>query len=91
MKYIVLLSDGMAGRPLEELGGRTTLEAAKTPVMDALAEKAEIGMAAMVPEGMAPGSDTANLSVMGYDPKLYYTGRSPPLQCSNPYGGRGRL
>lgn len=77
MKYIVLLSDGMAGRPLEELGGRTTLEAAKTPVMDALAEKAEIGMAAMVPEGMAPGSDTANLSVMGYDPKLYYTGRSP--------------
>lgn len=77
MKYIVLLSDGMAGRPLEEVGGRTTLEAAKTPVMDALAEKAEIGMAAMVPEGMAPGSDTANLSVMGYDPKLYYTGRSP--------------
>lgn len=77
MKYIVLLSDGMAGRPLEELGGRTTLEAAKTLVMDALAEKAEIGMAAMVPEGMAPGSDTANLSVMGYDPKLYYTGRSP--------------
>ena len=46
-------------------------------MMDALAEKAEIGMAAMVPEGMAPGSDTANLSVMGYDPKLYYTGRSP--------------
>lgn len=77
MKYIILLSDGMAGRPLEELNGRTTLEAASTPVMDRLAEKAEIGMAAMVPEGMAPGSDTANLSVMGYDPKLYYTGRSP--------------
>ena len=77
MKYVVLLSDGMAGRPLEELGGRTTLEAAKTPVMDALAERAEIGMASMVPEGMAPGSDTANLSVMGYDPNVYYTGRSP--------------
>lgn len=77
MKYVVLLSDGMAGRPLEELGRRTTLEAAKTPVMDALAERAEIGMASMVPEGMAPGSDTANLSVMGYDPNVYYTGRSP--------------
>lgn len=77
MKYIILLSDGMAGRPLEELGGRTTLEAAETPVMDTLAERAEIGMASMVPEGMAPGSDTANLSVMGYDPKIYYTGRSP--------------
>ena len=77
MKYVVLLSDGMAGSPVEELVGRTTLEAAKTPVMDALAERAEIGMASMVPEGMAPGSDTANLSVMGYDPNVYYTGRSP--------------
>lgn len=67
----------MAGWPLEELGGKTTLEAADTPVMDRLAEKAEIGMASMVPEDMAPGSDTANLSVMGYDPKIYYTGRSP--------------
>ncbi len=77
MKYIILLSDGMAGRPLEELGGRTTLEAARTPVMDGLAKRAEIGMASMVPEEMVPGSDTANLSVMGYDPKIYYTGRSP--------------
>lgn len=77
MKYVIVLSDGMAGRPLDELGGKTTLEAANTPVIDRLAEKAEIGMAAMVPEGMAPGSDTANLSVMGYDPKIYYTGRSP--------------
>ena len=77
MKYIVVLSDGMAGRPLEELGGKTTLEAADTPNFDRLAEKAEIGLASMVPEGMAPGSDTANLSVMGYDPKIYYTGRSP--------------
>ena len=77
MKYIVVLSDGMAGRPLEELGGRTTLEAADTPVMDELAPVSELGMASMVPEGMAPGSDTANLSVMGYDPEKYYTGRSP--------------
>ena len=77
MKYIIVLSDGMAGRPLEELGGKTTLEAADTPNFDRLAEKAESGLASMVPEGMAPGSDTANLSVMGYDPKIYYTGRSP--------------
>ena len=77
MKYIIVSSDGMAGRPLEELGGKTTLEAADTPNFDRLAEKAEIGLASMVPEGMAPGSDTANLSVMGYDPKIYYTGRSP--------------
>lgn len=77
MKYIIVLSDGMAGRPLEELGGKTTLEAADTPNFDRLAEKAEIGLASMVPEGMAPGSDIANLSVMGYDPKIYYTGRSP--------------
>lgn len=77
MKYVVVLSDGMAGRPLEELNGQTTMEAAYTPVMDALAPVSEVGMAAMVPKGMAPGSDTANLAVMGYDPKIYYTGRSP--------------
>lgn len=77
MKYIVVLGDGMAGRPMAELGGRTTLEAAETPNMDLLAATAEIGMASMVPRDMAPGSDTANLSVLGYDPKVYYTGRSP--------------
>ena len=77
MKYVVVLSDGMAGRPLKELDGRTTLEAANTPTMDALSPVSELGMASMVPEGMAPGSDTANLAVMGYDPKIYYTGRSP--------------
>ena len=77
MKYIILLSDGMAGRPLSELSGRTTLEAAHTPVMDTQAKVSEIGMTDMVPKGMAPGSDTANLAVMGYDPKKYYTGRSP--------------
>ena len=77
MKYIVMLSDGMAGKPLAEINGMTTLEAAKTPVLDRLAKTSEIGLASMVPEGMAPGSDTANLAVMGYDPKIYYTGRSP--------------
>lgn len=74
---MIVLSDGMAGRPLDQLGGKTTLEAAKTPVMDALARVSELGTASMVPKGMAPGSDTANLSVMGYDPQIYYTGRSP--------------
>ncbi len=77
MKYVIVLSDGMAGRQLWELGGKTTLQAAATPVMDALAPVSELGMAAMVPEGMAPGSDTANLAVMGYDPRRYYSGRSP--------------
>lgn len=77
MKYIVILSDGMAGRPLEELDGKTTLEAAYVPEMDRLAAMSEVGLVSMVPEGMAPGSDTANLAVMGYDPKVYYTGRSP--------------
>ena len=77
MKYIVVLSDGMAGRPLKELGGKTTLEAAYVPEMDRLASMSEVGLVSMVPEGMAPGSDTANLAVMGYDPKIYYTGRSP--------------
>lgn len=77
MKYIVVLADGMAGEPLEELGGKTTLEAAETPEMDRLAGMSEIGTVCMVPEEMAPGSDTANLSVLGYDPRIYYTGRSP--------------
>ena len=77
MKYIVMLGDGMADEPIEELGGKTPLEYADTPVLDAYAEKAEIGMVATIPEGMSPGSDTANLSVIGYDPKAYYTGRSP--------------
>lgn len=77
MKYVIVLGDGMAGEPLKVLGDRTTLEAAKTPVMDQLSKVSEQGIARMVPEGMAPGSDTANLSVTGYDPRVYYTGRSP--------------
>lgn len=77
MKYVVILGDGMADEPIEELGGKTPLSYAKTPMMDILAKKSEIGMVHTIPEGMNPGSDTANLSVAGYDPKKYYTGRSP--------------
>ena len=77
MKYIVVLGDGMADYPIKELEGKTPLEYASTPVMDALAPLSEIGCAANIPAGMKPGSDTANLAVLGYDPKKYYSGRSP--------------
>ena len=77
MKYIVILCDGMADEPLADMGGKTPLEAARTPHMDLLAGSSEIGMVRTVPEGMAPGSDSANLSVIGYDPGKYYSGRSP--------------
>lgn len=77
MKYIVILGDGMADEPISSLDGKTPLEYAKTPTMDALAAQSEIGLLHTIPEGMKPGSDTANLSVMGYDPKIYYSGRSP--------------
>lgn len=77
MKYIVILGDGMAGEPLAALDGKTTLEAASTPVMDALASMGELGLAKMVPDGMKPGSDVANLAVLGYDPMRSYSGRSP--------------
>ncbi len=77
MKYIIILGDGMADEPIEELGGKTPLEYAVTPTMDQLAKKSEIGLCYTIPEGMKPGSDTANLSVLGYNPRQYYTGRSP--------------
>ena len=77
MKYVVVLGDGMADQPIAELGNKTPLAYADTPMMDELAGISEIGMAKTIPEGMKPGSDTANLAVMGYDPKQYYTGRSP--------------
>ena len=77
MKYIIVLGDGMADEPIPALNGRTPLEYANTPMMDALSKKGEIGMVHTIPEGMSPGSDTANLSVMGYDPEIYYSGRSP--------------
>ena len=77
MKYIIVLGDGMADEPIEELGKKTPLEYADTATMDLLAAKAEIGLLHTIPDGMKPGSDTANLSVLGYDPKIYYSGRSP--------------
>lgn len=77
MKYIILLGDGMADRPHADLGGKTCLQAAKTPNMDLLASRGQVGMVRTVPEGFPPGSDVANLTVMGYDPRKYYTGRSP--------------
>ena len=77
MKYIIVLGDGMADEPLEEIGNKTPLEFAKTPNMDLISKKAKIGLAKTIPDGMKPGSDTANLAVLGYDPEKYYTGRSP--------------
>ncbi len=77
MKYIIVLGDGMADEPMEALGGKTVLEYANTPCLDRLSKMSEIGMVHTIPDGMKPGSDTANLSVLGYDPKKYYSGRSP--------------
>ncbi|MCG6877723.1 MAG: phosphoglycerate mutase, partial [Deltaproteobacteria bacterium] len=76
MKYIMLVGDGMGDYPLPELGGKTPLEAANTPNMDRIAA-CRIGLANTIPEGLEPGSDTANLSLMGYDPAVYHTGRGP--------------
>lgn len=77
MKYVIVLGDGMADYPIEAIGGMTPLEYANTPTMDKLAAVSEIGLVHTIPDGMSPGSDTANLSVIGYDPKVYYSGRSP--------------
>ncbi len=77
MKYLVILGDGMPDYPLKELGGKTPLQYAKTPQMDRLAQTGELGMVKSIPKDMPPGSDVANLSIMGYDPARYYTGRAP--------------
>ena len=77
MKYVIVLADGMADEPIEKLGGRTPMEVAQTPAMDYLAKYGQVGMVRTVPGGMKPGSDVANLSVMGYDPAACYSGRSP--------------
>lgn len=77
MKYLIILGDGMADKDIPELGNKTPLEYADTPTMDKYSKWSEVGMVHTIPDGMAPGSDTANLSVLGYDPKQYYTGRSP--------------
>ncbi|MEG0615765.1 MAG: cofactor-independent phosphoglycerate mutase [Oscillospiraceae bacterium] len=77
MKYVVLLCDGMADYPVDELGGKTPMEAAKKPNIDKLAKSGLVGLVKTVADNMKPGSDVANLSVLGYDPETYYTGRSP--------------
>jgi 2,3-bisphosphoglycerate-independent phosphoglycerate mutase len=77
MKYIVIVGDGMADRPLPELGGKTPLQYSHTPNMDRLAATGILGRVRTVPEGMHPGSDIANLSILGYDPAIYYSGRAP--------------
>ena len=77
MKHVVFLGDGMADEPFAPLGGHTPLELARHPGMDFLASQGEFGLTRTVPSGMPAGSDTANLSVFGYDPKIYYSGRSP--------------
>ena len=77
MKYVVVLYDGMADYPVPALGGKTPMMVANKPNFDRLAQRGEVGLVRTVAEGLKPGSDVANLSVMGYDPKKYYTGRSP--------------
>ena len=77
MKYVVCVPDGCADEPLAELGGRTPLEAAHTPVLDALAARGEVGRAAVIPPGMPPGSDVGNMAILGYDPSAFHTGRAP--------------
>lgn len=77
MKYVVVLGDGMADEPIGELGGKTPLQVAETPVMDAMAKVSEQGIAYTVPSNLPAGSDVANLAMLGYDPQKYYSGRSP--------------
>lgn len=77
MKYIIVLGDGMADLPIKEIDNKTPLMVANTKEMDRLAKLSEVGLIDTIPQGMSPGSDTANLSVLGYNPKKYYTGRSP--------------
>jgi hypothetical protein len=77
MKYVVCVPDGAADEPLEELGGRTPLEAARMPHLAALARRSEVGRAATIPPGMPPGSDVGNMAILGYDPTLHHTGRAP--------------
>ena len=77
MKYLFIVGDGMADEPIPELGGKTPLEAARTPNMDSLARGGLVGMCRTIPDGLPPGSDVANLSILGFDPVRYYTGRGP--------------
>ncbi|MCK4827264.1 cofactor-independent phosphoglycerate mutase, partial [bacterium] len=82
MKYIVLIGDGMSDYPLKELGNRTPLEAAQTPNMDSIAKEGIVGTVKTIPEDLPSGSGVANLNVLGYDPRFYYTGRGP-IEAAN--------
>src|SRR4051812_10054571 len=77
MKYAIIIPDGAADEPLKELGGRTPLEAAETPNMDRVAREGRQGLVRTVPEGFESGSDVAIMTLLGYDPKVYHTGRAP--------------
>src|SRR5215212_9213166 len=77
MKYLVLVPDGCADEPLAELDGRTPLEAARMPHLARLAASSEVGLAAVIPDGLPPGSDVGNMAILGYDPAEYHTGRAP--------------
>jgi len=77
MKYAVLIGDGMADYPIEKLGGKTILQAARTPAMDYIAVHGNTGLAKTIPDGLPAGSDVANMSILGYDPAVYYSGRAP--------------
>ena len=76
-KYVIIVPDGAADEPLEELGGKTPLEAAETPNMDRISTEGRLGLVRTVPEGFEPGSDVAQMSLLGYDPLRYYSGRAP--------------
>ena len=82
MKYAMLVGDGMADRPIKELGDKTPLESARIPNMNSVAQEGRTGYAVTVPEGFSPASDVANMSLLGYDPRKYYTGRGP-LEAAN--------
>ena len=77
MKFVICVGDGMADAPIAELNGLTPLEYASTPNMDRVATRGRVGMVQTVPDGLPPGSDVANMSLLGYDAKLYYQGRAP--------------
>ena len=77
MKYVIVIPDGCADEPQEQLGGKTPLEAANTPAMDAIAKQGVVGVANHTPENLPAGSSVANMSLLGYDPQVNYTGRAP--------------
>lgn len=92
MKYVLIIGDGMADDPLEQLGGKTPLEVCRKPFFDSLCEKAELGLVQTIPEGFPPGSDTAIMGIFGCDPRKYFSGArrwsSRPRAASCPRAAR---